>query len=353
MPTAFIIGGGIAGFNAAIAAAKKNYQIVLLEQASFFEYASSRNAAIARTYDPDPELVYPLQKSVLNMIHIPNLLNKQGLLLKPLERDYISESHPLHPDLKPTHQETKTSFGDFFSGLWIPANGAVDLSLLHAHLKQEVVHYATKITFLENAQVKEVCGSEWIHTIFYEDVNAQQSKLPLSKEDIVFLAAGSWSANPDQIGLQKSFPLNAYKRHLFFLKSEQASNQEPIYWSEQEDVYVKPENGGYLVSLCEEWKTNGDDYHADEKIIQQLPESLKGSFQGLLHLGVQSYWACLRTFSMDSRPILGWDPYHPNLFHVCGLGGKGVSLSLSLANMILAEWDNKNAFSSFSPQRFL
>jgi glycine/D-amino acid oxidase-like deaminating enzyme len=72
---------------------------------------------------------------------------------------------------------------------------------------------------------------------------------------------------------------------------------------------------------------------------------------GLSAVALRRNWACLRTFTPDRRPVIGWDPDTRGLFHVSGLGGFGVTTSLaigevaaSVINNLAVSWVDVNCF---------
>jgi glycine/D-amino acid oxidase-like deaminating enzyme len=44
-------------------------------------------------------------------------------------------------------------------------------------------------------------------------------------------------------------------------------------------------------------------------------------------------WACLRTFTPDRRPVIGWDRRIPWLYWVAGLGGHGATSCAAVGQM--------------------
>jgi glycine/D-amino acid oxidase-like deaminating enzyme len=74
---------------------------------------------------------------------------------------------------------------------------------------------------------------------------------------------------------------------------------------------------------------------------------------GLAEIGMRRSWACLRTFTPDRVPVIGWDPEIKGLFHVSGLGGFGVTTSLAIGDIASAlicggavDWIEAGTFSA-------
>ncbi len=65
-----------------------------------------------------------------------------------------------------------------------------------------------------------------------------------------------------------------------------------------------------------------------DKLLKHAP--------GLADISLCRSWACLRTFTPDRFPVIGWDPEIDGLFHVSGLGGFGVTTSLAIGDVASA-----------------
>src|SRR5262249_40215690 len=100
----------------------------------------------------------------------------------------------------------------------------------------------------------------------------------------------------------------------------------------------------------------GDDAMPAPGIEQHYHQHLNGRFTPLAELPSIRTWACLRTFTDDKRPLIGWDPQLPWLFWVAGLGGSGIGISAPVgelaANLLLERpTQNKRLLAAVDPAR--
>lgn len=340
-----ILGGGIAGFAAALAARKAFAQadILLFEKEDLpFIFASSRNAAIARSYESDPVLSFDVKKSIARMLDITTpdfpLLQKNGLLLKPLEYDYYEDIADFDKYKGLHSRDHKVTFADgsSFQGKLLEQNGILDIHLLQQHFLQQAKlnkvqqHLKTLATIkkIENENIKEI--------------SINQEKITLQEDDLCIVAAGSWSRSLLTQALpanEQQFvpPLIPHKRHLFFLhkknnvfKQENVHAQTPILWDEAREFYVRHETGGLLATHGDQTPCAEDDFNLQPTQLESFEKSAVTVFPWLEDYAVARYWACLRTFTLDGRPLIGFDPLVKNLFWLAGLGGRGMSISLML-----------------------
>src|SRR5215468_9635320 len=71
----------------------------------------------------------------------------------------------------------------------------------------------------------------------------------------------------------------------------------------------------------------------DPAAAEMLAHKLARHAPGFGDLPLRKNWACLRTFAPDRRPIVGFDPQLPGLFHVSGLGGFGMMTSAAIGEL--------------------
>ena len=71
----------------------------------------------------------------------------------------------------------------------------------------------------------------------------------------------------------------------------------------------------------------------DAAAAELLADKLGRVAPALSDLAIRRQWACLRTFAVDRRPLIGHDPQVPGLFHVSGLGGFGMMCSAAIGEL--------------------
>jgi D-arginine dehydrogenase len=125
-------------------------------------------------------------------------------------------------------------------------------------------------------------------------------------------------------------------------------------WHLDEGVYFRPESGGLLLSPCDETPSQPGVPAVDPLAAESLAVKLPRAFPRLAAVTVALAWAGLRTFAADRLPVIGPDPRVEGFFWIAGLGGHGVTTSLSageLAAKLLLE-PRRDAGNPFSPARF-
>ncbi|MDH5717232.1 MAG: FAD-binding oxidoreductase [Spirochaetia bacterium] len=337
-----IIGAGIAGLSTAAGLSNSKYKVYLWEKEKLpCMYASSRNAAIARTYEPDPSLSLLVKKSILNMLKTekaPSEFIKQtGILIKPMEIDYFDddflkefpEAKIFMPKEKTINLPNKISF----SGIFIPSNGILDIHNIQTYFIKKILKNNIEI-FYEHELSKIETKNGFIQFIEFQN-NAKNKSIPVKKEDIIINAAGSWAAHIIHKNADTSVPIIAHKRHLFLLQPRKNKIPDiPVIWDETSDAYIRPELNEILASHCDETPVEPDDYTADSNETEIFQEKILSVFSFLEEYQIRRSWACLRTFALDSKPVIGFDPNIKNLFWAAGWGGRGMSLAFEIQNMV-------------------
>ena len=363
-----VIGAGIAGYSAAIAFLKHDFEVFIWEKENApFQFSSSRNSAMARSYEADPYLSHLLKRSLFLMSGEKwaqkTLIEPVGLLIKPMEYDYEEDiffsKYPHEPGIEALRsRESSITLPnkEEFAGLLIPGNGFLNLGAIHEYFKEKAsgahTFFYKKIKKLEQKNGRLV-------RIIVQKGDMGDEAVPLKEDDIVVNAAGSWAHELLKKNSISAPKLIAHKRHMFLLENpENWFTRSPIVWDEVEDFYIKYHEGNLLVSPCDESIACASDYGTDPRQIQTFQELLERKFTFLKACNVKKTWSCLRTFTLDDRPIVGFDPNVRNLFWCAGWGGRGVSMSLGMVEVIERQLktgrvDDENEYKNpFSAHRF-
>jgi len=381
--TLHIIGGGIAGAITALAWKRKFDNIYLYEkQSSLFQFASSRNAAILRSYESDVCISNIVKLSLLEFLKLQekekNIVSLCGLWLKPHEIDYYLQdfkfflqkndfSNDYNASFLELLHPQKENLSNIFSvaandeeGVLIKGNGVISLDFFLLHIQSfiENLQQEQKLTIFYNSQVKEfVLDKENILFLGIEKNKKNSLNYEeLNYDDVVVEATGSWAGSAVRYNIRKENssdpekeegeienwrpPITAYKRHLYNLELDYFSSIKnfPVIWDETKGFYLKQENYfetgvkkiNFLATNCDEKATRSGDYEVNKNHQSLFEEQIKKQYSFLEKARVVESRACLRTFALDERPIIGFDPFLKNLFWVAGLGGKGMSMSLGL-----------------------
>ena len=339
-----IIGGGIAGYAASQAFARSDLQVHIWEKENRpFLYSSSKNSAMGRSYEADPILSILLKKSLLKMYqtkseHQP-FIEPVGLLIKPLEYDYqeavFCSRNRQFQNFKSRESSLTLPDGSVFTGRLIPDNGFLNLPNIFSYFEEEAnntylhQHFFKKIEMIEHNDVK-------INRVYFSHPHSNApEKIEFDDSSLLVNAAGSWACEVIEKNMIKAPPLTPYKRHMFRLSNpENWFADSPIVWDEVQEFYIRRLEDDLLVSYCDEIESNPSDYEKETSEPARLSNVLDHKFSFLAKCKIKEYWSCLRTFTTDARPVIGFDPIIKNLFWVVGLGGKGISMSFELIDLI-------------------
>jgi D-arginine dehydrogenase len=150
--------------------------------------------------------------------------------------------------------------------------------------------------------------------------------------DVVVDASGAWAGRLGREG--RPLPLRALRRHLFVTgRPALPTEGHPYVWVEDAAFYFRPEGDGLLFSPCDETEMPAGEPPTDPAASELLAAKLERHAPAFGELPLRRGWACLRTFAPDRRPLIGWDPALPGLFHVSGLGGFGMGCSVAIGEL--------------------
>lgn len=382
-----IIGSGIAGLSAAFALAGKNSKVHIWEKENLpCMYSSSRNAAIFKTYEADPSVSLLVKESYRQLLEMEktagSMMDRRGVLIDPLELDYYEnsfiESFPDLSEIKGRPETFDSGDGFSFKGIMLEKNGVMDIHAYQGFLIKSLTRNNTVFHFnrsIENLDIQQG------RIVSIRDSHGSNTVIP--EDAVIINAAGSWARDIISKTGAWSAPVSPYKRHLFFLRNgtrgradefperstslavpasavkPESRDVVPVLWSERRDVYIRPEGDGFLATHCDQREVQAGDYASDEKEVDRFLKSVLSVFPFLKDHHISRYWACLRTFSLDQLPVIGFDPFIKNLFWVAGLGGRGITMSPGMIPLIrqlvyhLPDDAGFKKWNPFSPDRFL
>jgi D-arginine dehydrogenase len=142
-------------------------------------------------------------------------------------------------------------------------------------------------------------------------------------------AMGAWAGE-----LTGDPALVAFKRHVYVLEAV-AGPDAPFLWHlGADEVYVRADAGGVLVSPCDARPTAAADQQPDEHGRAALEARLAATTWGGARIARQ--WACQRAFTPDRTMRLGRDPDRPWLVWAAGLGGHGATAAAAVGEAVAA-----------------
>jgi glycine/D-amino acid oxidase-like deaminating enzyme len=167
-------------------------------------------------------------------------------------------------------------------------------------------------------------------------------------------AAGAWAAEVGRMAGGLGLDLKPMRRHLAW--SDHPSPVGPWAWWVDRPFYARAESGGTLLCPCDESEVPlpppGQQPATDAHQLEALGELAEALAPDLVEARPIRAWSGLRTFSLDRRFVIGWDPVNPRLFWVAGLGGHGMTTGLAVGRLA-ADLLLNGGEHGLSPSRFL
>lgn len=338
-----IVGAGFAGAATAWALARAGLGpgLILEQEPSFGTHASGRNAALVKLSEGD-DIVRTLVTRSLRAIRAiepadePLVRRTGGLAL-------ASTDHSVHEletvrdglarDGAPAHLLARDAacrqlpFLDLFefkTALWSPDDGVADIHALLVRYLELAREGGFKLR--TNTRVEEIVVEAGRAVGVRTDANEE------IRADIIIDGSGAWAG---RLGRPASpLALTPMRRHLFVSAAlDFVRAGQPFAWLEDAGLYFRPEGDGLLLSPCDETAMPAGLPPTDPAAAELLAEKLGRAAPSLSDLAIRRQWACLRTFSVDRRPLIGHDPQVPGLFHVSGLGGFGMMCSAAIGEL--------------------
>jgi D-arginine dehydrogenase len=335
-PCGVIIGGGLAGISTAYHLSVAGVtDLTILEQAEAVgQYASGRNAAMARQYVPERDTV-PLAVRGTRFLYDPPrdvsatpLIRATGSIIFFPEADEGRIAQQLRDGARHGLQSTLIRRAEWESripwlrgydgsrAIWTPSDGVVDVhGLLHGLLRGAT---GRGVTVRLNTAVAQIATERdhFFITTTTGDIAC----------DFVVNAAGAWSdAIASRAGLAP-LGLRPLKRHLFILRESDATDATlPFIWDDRLGWYLRPESDGWLASPCDESLSDPCDWNEEHHARDLLARKFAQHLPALGDAHVQRGWAGLRTFTQDGRFHIAQDCQCQHFFWVAGLGGHGVT----------------------------
>ena len=340
-----VIGAGFAGAATAYRLARAGVKdVVILErEATAGHHASGRNAGLCRQLTDD-DVVTDLAIRGAQFLRKPHdgfvggsLLRQTGSLLVSRSEERLealrarAEAHKL--PCERIDRDAVLSRWPRLSGLPLagamhfPTDGVIDI---HALLKG----------FLGGARAggAALCLSTEVRR-FRPGKEPMTVTVETSRGNVtaacVVNAAGAWAGEVGRRAGADSVVLQSYRRHIMVTaRVPQLDRQAPFVWYvDQHELYVRPEETGYLLSGCDATPMEACDARVAPEVEEETAKRLRDMTPWLADLPVARSWACLRTFAPDERPVVGWDPSVGWLFWVAGLGGHGATACAAIGKM--------------------
>ncbi len=331
-----VIGGGIAGLaTASFLPRAAGAEVCLLEREPILAFhASGRNAGIFCHLDEDPIAV---RLALRSRELLPFVEGTDGPLLRATGALYFGAAERLARRremaerfgvrtelLDPQSLGARVpmlSDGAAERGLLVPGDGILDPHGLCQSLRRKAREAG--VTIRTGASATGILtGAGRVRGVRLEGGGTLAA-------DAVVIAAGAWAAGLGST-CGADLALEPRRRHLVMLGGKAGDPPwGPVVWRLGEEVYFRPEPGGFLASPCDEDPWPPGIPPVSPEPLARLASLLAGIAPRLAAGPVLRSWACLRTFAADRGIVAGPDPRVPGLFWVAGLGGRGMTCGLA------------------------
>ena len=323
-----IVGGGFAGCATAWALARRGVSAIVLEREhTLGRYASGRGAGLGRQLAEDDDTTAltirgaELLRSELSSAWTPTggvlgfddaaraeayvaRAATAGVGAQLLDRAAVLADWPALEGISLT------------TGLFVPTDGVIDTkALLALYAASTRVELACPVSRIEPG------GAGALVTTPRGVVEAT----------IVVDATGAWAGT-----LTNDLPLDVFKRHLYVLEV-MSGPRAPFLWHlGREEMYVRPDGDGVLVSVCDASRDVASDALADP-VGETVMRTLVGRAAPEWDIApIKRAWACQRTFTPDRSMRLKRDVERPWLAWAVGLGGHGATASAAIGETVAA-----------------
>lgn len=148
-------------------------------------------------------------------------------------------------------------------------------------------------------------------------------------------AAGAWAGEIGRLAGAMPVPLVPCRRTAvtFAAPAGLDARRWPFVSNETQQLYFKPEAGGFMASPMDEEPMAPCDAQPDELVVAETLERVARVAPPLAPRRPGRAWAGLRTFAPDRVPVVGEDPRLPGFFWLAGQGGCGIETSPALGRI--------------------
>jgi len=361
-----IVGSGVAGLSLAYFLAHKGAKGVLLleQEKELGRHASGQNAGMIRqvvTYESVGRLA---QKGAAFLRSLPAdwkvgyrscgslllakgkekvSLHRSALLAQkiglPLEWVSVKEAIRKVPLLKGA---------DFEEALFCPSDGVINIHALLAGYLKGAKRGGAQIWI--GSKVKA------IHPDSKGGFEVETSRGKV-KTNILVNAGGAWAESIAQMAGAAPIYFKSYRRHLLLSKPIPGVDPRwPFVWDMTHALYFRPEEGGLLLSPCDQDPLPAGRCPAERELAWNRLRKRLVYFPKLPKISIRRCWGGLRTFSPDDNFCIGWDGKIKDFFWVAGLDGHGMTTSSAVgefaSDLLLGKKAEPLFEANFSPKRF-
>ncbi|MEM8741399.1 MAG: FAD-binding oxidoreductase [Pseudomonadota bacterium] len=337
-----VVGAGIAGAGVAAHLAP-HAKVVLLEREDRPGYhTTGRSAAVfAESYGPAP--IRALTRASADFFEAPPegfgpLLSPRGILmiaredqrgaLDALITELSAEAEVACLDetaLRARHPLLRPGYA--VAGMEDPRGQDIDVAALHQGFLAKMRSAGGEL--LTRAEVTGLArdGAGW---------RVETANGPVLA-GIIVNAAGAWADGLAQMAGAGPVGLQPKRRTALIVPAPAGLDPAPwpITIDVEEQFYIKPDAGRFLISPADETPSPPCDAQPEELDIALCVDRIETAFD-LQVRRIEAKWAGLRSFVADKAPVCGFDPQVEGVFWLAGQGGYGIQSAPALSRLAAA-----------------
>ena len=148
-------------------------------------------------------------------------------------------------------------------------------------------------------------------------------------------AAGAWADVVAERASVATCGIRPLRRTVLLIDPGTSLKETPYIGTVDEDIFIKPEATGLMVSPCDETLSAPCDA-APEEIDIAIAMDRFLTFTSFQRPAIRQKWAGLRTFVPDRTPIVGADMNEPSFVWSAAVGGYGIQAGPAIARLCAA-----------------
>ncbi len=343
MPSSYdfaILGAGIAGVSAAYFLSKTAKVALIEREDSWGYHASGRSAAVFIEGYENPTVSKLTQDSkdffveaTDNFSDYPVVKPLGGLTVVPTDQTdqahaFLDRWQSLNPCLAFIEQSDALNripilrAEGLAGAIWDPNLLSIDTHQLMQGLLRAFFSNGGELLCGKTATLQRRARRDWAI-----DAHGLAVKTP-----IVINAAGAWANEVALMADQAPLPLVPNRRTAAVIKMEHGAPDWPMLRTMDQQLYVKPEEPGLMLSPQDETPSKAMDAQPDELDLAIAMDR----FHKLCDFDVSTIhrsWAGLRTLTPDRCPAVGFSNTDKDFFWLAGQGGAGIQTAPAIGRM--------------------
>ncbi|MEO4001144.1 FAD-dependent oxidoreductase [Mesorhizobium sp. CAU 1732] len=339
-----VVGAGIAGASVAAELAATHRVVMLEMEAQPGYHTTGRSAALfSLTYGPP--VIRALSRASAPFLHEPQPsfsatpLLKQRDVLTVGRADQRASIDAAFDELagrggmrRISSQEARERMPllrsqSVDSVLLDPDAADIDVHALHHGYLRRFKASGGKIETASEVTAIERDGAAWLVV----------TRKATFRAPILINASGAWADGIAALAGVSRIGLTPKQRTALMIAAPDgnAPDHWPMVVDADEDFYLKPDAGRFLISPADETPSPPCDAQPDEMDVAICVERIETAFD-IAVTRIENKWAGLRSFVADKTPVVGFDSSAGGFFWLAGQGGYGIQTAPAMARTAAA-----------------